>query len=57
MLWQASAKMDFRMPEAYITGTIPPNFLCWMVVRYMLEAQYPPEARHEFPCRFSQPRR
>jgi hypothetical protein len=48
MLWQASADMDFRMPEAYITGTIPPDFLCWTVVRYMLGDQYPRELRREF---------
>jgi hypothetical protein len=48
MVWNAAANMSFRMPEAYVGGTIPPEFLCWPVVGHMLSSRYPPEARREF---------
>jgi hypothetical protein len=48
MLWQASANMSFSMPEAYLGGTIPPEFLCWPVVGHLLGGQYPAQDRREF---------
>ena len=48
MLWQAYADMSFRMPQSYISTTVPPEFLCWPVVRSMLSSQYPAERRRNF---------
>jgi hypothetical protein len=47
MLWQADAGMSFDMPEAYLGGTIPDEFLCWTVVAHLLSGQYPPQDRRE----------